>query len=76
MALIGVVEAGGRAGMTREGIRRALQTGGVQLVRIGARTLAVEEANLEAFLSERPAGYKGRGRPPGAKNKTGGVPCP
>lgn len=71
MTLIGMTEAGKRAGMTRPGIRRALQAANVPLVEIHPKAYAVEEKDLAAFIAVR--GKKpGPGRPPGAKNKTKG----
>lgn len=41
---------------------------GVNLIRINAKALAVEETDLEEFIKKR-GQSPGRGRPPGAKNK-------
>ena len=67
--LIGMPEAARRAGMTPDGIRRALMNAGVSLTRINAKAIAVDELDLAAFVlkrGERP----GRGRPHGAKNRS------
>ena len=69
MTLIGMTEAGKRAGMTRPGIRRALQTAGVALVEIHRKAYAVEETDLAAFIAVR-GQSPGAGRPRGAKSKT------
>jgi hypothetical protein len=42
--------------------RRALQNAGVPLVRINGRAMAIEEADLDAFIKQR-ADYSGFGRP-------------
>lgn len=67
--LIGMPEAARRAGMTSDGIRRALMNAGVNLTRINAKAIAVDEADLAAFVSRR-GERPGRGRPLGAKNRT------
>ncbi len=70
MAVIGMGEAARRLGMTTPNAAlRALRAAGVPLVAISTRANVVEEADLAAFIAQRPPGYKGRGRPPGAKNK-------
>lgn len=69
MTLIGMTEAGKRAGMTRPGIRRALQAAGIELVEIHPKAYAVEEKDLAAFIAVR-GENPGPGRPRGARNKT------
>lgn len=61
-------EAGRRAGMTSDGVRRALMNAGVALTRINAKAIAVDETALAAFVAKR-GESPGRGRPTGAKNK-------
>ncbi len=57
-------EAARRLGYTTtNSALRALQNGGVPLVRINARAWAVEETDLQEFMSQR-EGYTGTGRPP------------
>lgn len=67
MALIGMSEAARRAGVTTDGIRRALQNAGVPLVEVTARAYAVEETDLQAFLDSR--GKLTPGRPRKVKSK-------
>lgn len=62
MALIGMTDAAKRAGTTSAGILRSLQRAQVPLVKIGARTLAVEESDLEAYLQSRGEMRPGRPR--------------
>ena len=64
MSLIRMPEAGRRAGMTRDGVRRALMNAGVSLTRIDAEAIAVDEADLVAFVEKR-GESPGRGRPLG-----------
>lgn len=54
--------------MTSDGIRRALMNAGVGLTRINAKAIAVDEAELAAFVARR-GESPGRGRPLGAKNR-------
>ena len=61
-------EAGRRAGMTPDGVRRSLMNAGVNLIRINAKAIAVDEADLAAFVEKR-GESPGRGRPQGAKNR-------
>ncbi len=68
MTLIGMPEAAQRAGMTPDGIRRALMNAGVSLTRINAKAIAVEETDLANFVRLRGVS-PGRGRPPGVKNR-------
>ena len=68
MSLIGMPEAGRRAGMTPSGIRVALMNAGIALTRINEKAIAVDEADLAAFVARR-GESPGRGRPQGAKNK-------
>jgi hypothetical protein len=70
MGTIGMSEAARRMGVAPNSARRSLQNAGVPLIVISARAYAVDEEVLAAFLKTRPE-YKGRGRPPGAKNKSG-----
>jgi hypothetical protein len=53
MVLIGMAEAARRAGTTVDGIRNGLRNAHFPLVEISARALAVEEANLEAYIQQR-----------------------
>lgn len=55
-------DAAQRIGYTSDGLRRTLIQAGVALVRIHAKAVAVEEADLDAFLGLR-RNYIGRGRP-------------
>jgi hypothetical protein len=68
MSLIGMPEAGRRAGMTSDGIRRALMNAGASLIRINEKAIAVDERDLAAFVEKR-GESPGRGRPLGAKNR-------
>ena len=54
--------------MTADGIRRALMGARVSLTRINEKAIAVDEADLAAFVAKR-GESPGRGRPQGAKNK-------
>ena len=70
MTLIGMPEAGRRLGVSSKSAKRALKDAGITLHAINERALAVEESDLDAFVMQRTnAGYAGRGRPPGSKNK-------
>ena len=69
MGLIGMKEAALRIGIGPNAARLALMNAGVPLVVISVRSFAVDEEDLAAYIASRPSGYKGRGRPPGAKNK-------
>lgn len=69
MPLIGMSEAGKRAGYTAAAIRRLLQSEGVTLVPITARAFAVEESELEAFV-DRKGTNPGPGRPRKEASKT------
>jgi len=71
MTLIGMPEAARRAGMTPDGIRRALMNAGVRLTRINAKAVAVDESALADFVRGRGVS-PGRGRPLGAKNRPKG----
>ena len=71
MSLIGMPEAGRRAGMTADGVRRSLMNAGISLTRINEKAIAVDEAELAAFVKNR-GESPGRGRPLGAKNKPKG----
>lgn len=61
MGLIGMTEAGRRLGVTSNSARRALQNADVPLTIISARSYAVDETDLQAFIDKR-VGYK-FGRP-------------
>jgi hypothetical protein len=67
MTLIGMPEAGKRAGVSAASILRSLRNAEVPLVAINGKAFAVEETDLQSFLTKR-GDYK-FGRPPGAKNK-------
>ncbi len=69
MGIIGMTEAGKRIGVSRQMARRVLVSAEVPLVYLSASFLGVEEADLEAFISQRKETYRGPGRPPGSKNK-------
>lgn len=73
--MIGMAEAGKRMGMTSNAARLSLMNAGVPLAAISARLSMVDEADLAAYIASRPAGYKGRGRPPGARNKPKNKPA-
>ena len=49
-------------GVSSNSARRALSNAGINLVRINARALAVEEIDLAGFIHVR-EGYAGMGRP-------------
>ena len=69
MGIVGMREAGERIGVKPNAARVALLNAGVPLITISARSFAVDEDELAAFIAKRPEGYKGRGRPAGVKNK-------
>lgn len=69
MPLLGIPTAAKMMGVSADSARRSLQRGGVPLIKINERALAVEERHLRAFIESR-CDYPGRGRPVGSKATT------
>ena len=73
MPLIGMREAGRRAGLSDRMVRLHLRRAGVPLAPLGRQRLGVEEADLAAFVASRPFGAMGAGGRP--RTPVEDLPC-